>query len=65
MEDAKDAPMKDTVSKNTPMKRVVRVPKRRVVYVATGETMSAWEMESPPMKAYWSGVAPGKVEVER
>lgn len=57
--------MKDTVSKNTPMKRVVRVPKRRVVYVATGLTMRACEMERPPMKAYCRGVAPGKVEVER
>jgi len=47
----KEAPMKDKVSKKTPMRRVVRVPKMRVVAVATGEIKRAWLMERPPMKA--------------
>jgi hypothetical protein len=61
----KEAPMKDMVSKKTPIKRVIRVPKIRVVAVAMGETKRAWLMDRPPMKAYSSGVAPGKTSFAR
>ncbi len=43
--------MKEMVSRNTPMSKVVRVPNKRVVRVAMGETIRAWLMDRPPMKA--------------
>jgi hypothetical protein len=63
--DAKDAAMNDAVSKKTPIRRVVRVPYKRVVIVATGEMISAWEMDSPPMNAYSRAVALGNMLLER
>ena len=57
--------MKEIVSSTTPMSSVVRVLKRRVVSVAMGETMSAWLMERPPMKAYSRCEAPGKMLLAR
>jgi hypothetical protein len=47
----KDDPMKERVSKNTPMSKTVRVPSRPVKYVASGAIRRAVEMESPPIKA--------------
>jgi len=35
--------------------------KRLWVMETSGEMRSAWEMESPPMSAYWNFVAEGKV----
>jgi hypothetical protein len=57
--------MKEMVSSATPMRSVVRVPKIRVVAVAIGETMRAWLMERPPMKAYERCEAPGKMLLAR
>lgn len=62
---AKEAPIRERVSRKTPTRRVVRVPWMRVRIVARGETKRAWEIERPPTKAKSRGVAPGKVEVER
>lgn len=62
---AKDAPMKLAVSRNTPVKSVTWVPKKRVDVVATGDMSMAQEIEREPTKAYSSGVAPGNVSFAR
>ena len=62
---AKDAPVSATVSRTTPMRRVVRVPQRRVEIVVKGEIKRDCEIERPPTKAYSIGVALGKVLCER
>jgi hypothetical protein len=50
---AKDAPMSERAWKKTPIRSVTRVLKMRVVAVAIGETMRAWEMERPPWWVSW------------
>ena len=54
-----EAPISPSVSKKTPMRSVVRVPQRRVVFVASGEISRAQEMERPPTKAKSRYEAPG------
>ena len=62
---AKEAVSIDTNTRIVPMRRVGRVPSFRVDSETMGETKRAWDIDRPPIRAYCSSVAPGKVELER
>jgi hypothetical protein len=48
-----------------PMRRLMRVPSLSLERPTAGEMKRDWEMDMPPMRAYSSWVALGKVLLER
>ena len=60
-----EAPKSPAVSNMIPILSDAWVPYRRQHIVATGDTIKAIDMDSPPIKAYSRGVAPGYVSKVR
>jgi hypothetical protein len=62
---AHDAPKSPAVSRTIPAESVAFVPNFLDTTVASGDMISAMEIERPPTKAYSREVAPGKVLLDR
>ena len=62
---AKDDVRSDSEINAVPIRRLIRVPNLSFERPTSGEMKRLWEMERPPMRAYSSCVAVGKVWWER
>lgn len=62
---ANEADSIEPKTSTVPISSVGRVPSLRFESDTRGDTSRACDIDSPPIKAYCSSVAPGKVEFDR